>query len=36
MFKPGAGHQEQNQHNDQPLLGGREDKEVKEAFHFAA
>jgi hypothetical protein len=36
MFEPGGGGQEQDQDNHEPLLGGREDKEIEEALHFAA
>jgi len=36
MFEPRAGHEEQNQNDDQPLFGLRQDEEIQEAFHQPA
>jgi hypothetical protein len=36
VFEPGGSDEEQDQHDYQPLLGRREDKEVEKTLHFAA
>jgi hypothetical protein len=36
MVVKGTEHEQEDEHDHEALLGPREDKEVQEAFHFAA
>jgi hypothetical protein len=36
MFVPRNRDEQENQQNDEPLLGGRENEKIEEAFHRTA